>query len=415
MNNQPIRHKQNTQKDKPLYCSFCNSYLNHKLQTEERRTQSSINTMHMSNHANKFLLLLSIGASAIFSISASFALVPVSVQTRSEKRRSCYNGNSHFVYSQCHHNKQNENHCHSGVEMMMKKKLKDYEDGFGTHIDFGEESRVNNLDHSSVSNGANTDANNYTRRKFIQQVLATTATATAASFIPTAFINNSNLIAKADDDVENDEKKISGSDDDDDNVEEEKENTIKKQKKETIKNPAFDPRYFIAGGGCASISHGLATPFDVIKTKIQSEPDVYDKGFLQTAQTLTDAKNGGSPAALLTGLTPTVVGFGLEGAVKFGVYESLKPVSMALLHSDDKFLPYLLASIGAGAVASIMLCPMERARIRLVTQDKNGDNDNSDESSPGLVSSILCFSISASDSTRYFSHSENMLPLLPII
>ena len=77
MNNQSIHHKQNTQKDKPLYCSFCNSYLNHKLQTEERRTQSSINTMHMSNHANKFLLLLSIGASAIFSISASFALVPV--------------------------------------------------------------------------------------------------------------------------------------------------------------------------------------------------------------------------------------------------------------------------------------------------------------------------------------------------
>ena len=35
-----------------------------------------------------------------------------------------------------------------------------------------------------------------------------------------------------------------------------------------------DPRYFVAGGACAAISHGLATPFDVVKTKIQAYPEV---------------------------------------------------------------------------------------------------------------------------------------------
>ena len=161
----------------------------------------------------------------------------------------------------------------------------------------------------------------------------------------------------------------------------------------TISNGStFDARYFIAGGGCASISHGIATPFDVVKTRIQTATDtVVDvsnnddennsndnkKGFVQTA--LSIIENEG-PNALLIGLTPTIVGFGLEGAVKFGVYESLKPICMSLLHSDEKTIPYLLASIGAGAVASTMLCPMERARIRMVTQDKD------DDTTYGLVS-----------------------------
>jgi solute carrier family 25 phosphate transporter 3 len=45
-----------------------------------------------------------------------------------------------------------------------------------------------------------------------------------------------------------------------------------------------------------------------------------------------------------------------------------------LLPTDTETLPYLLASVAAGAVASIMLCPMERTRIRLVT-DPNFASD----------------------------------------
>ena len=133
---------------------------------------------------------------------------------------------------------------------------------------------------------------------------------------------------------------------------------------------------------------------------------MYNSGFVKTAKSLIQNEGIGS---LSTGLVPTLVGFGLEGAVKFGVYESLKPVCMSLLQSNEKTLPYLLASIAAGAVASTMLCPMERARIRLVTvkQQKksdprevegNDDDDivisveapsNNDSESPGLVRSYL--------------------------
>lgn len=32
----------------------------------------------------------------------------------------------------------------------------------------------------------------------------------------------------------------------------------------------FNPRYFLAGGICASFSHGIAVPFDVVKTRLQT-------------------------------------------------------------------------------------------------------------------------------------------------
>ena len=46
----------------------------------------------------------------------------------------------------------------------------------------------------------------------------------------------------------------------------------------------FDMKYFLsgalAGGICCSITHGGLVPVDVVKTKIQLQPDVYNKGFI---------------------------------------------------------------------------------------------------------------------------------------
>lgn len=126
---------------------------------------------------------------------------------------------------------------------------------------------------------------------------------------------------------------------------------------------AFDYRYFVAGGVCAATSHGITTPIDVVKTKMQAQPEIYNKGM--AAATMSILKTDG-PSALLGGLGPTVVGYGIEGAMKFGVYEVMKPL-MANLFKGNTAVAYVLASIFAGAVASILLCPMESARIRVVT------------------------------------------------
>ena len=37
---------------------------------------------------------------------------------------------------------------------------------------------------------------------------------------------------------------------------------------------SIDYRYFAAGGTCAAISHGITTPIDVVKTRMQAQPEV---------------------------------------------------------------------------------------------------------------------------------------------
>ena len=46
---------------------------------------------------------------------------------------------------------------------------------------------------------------------------------------------------------------------------------------------------------------------------------------------------------------------------------------MQLLSLDDPTEGFLAASVAAGAVASIVLCPMEQTRIRLVTDPNFAD------------------------------------------
>jgi solute carrier family 25 phosphate transporter 3 len=126
-----------------------------------------------------------------------------------------------------------------------------------------------------------------------------------------------------------------------------------------------DPRYFLSGGLCACFSHGITTPVDVVKTRIQSDPQKYDGLDIVGASKVVVNEDG--YGALLKGFGPTAMGYGLEGAAKFGLYESLKPTIAGLLHLKSPNVAYIIASVVAGGVASVILCPLERTRIRLVT------------------------------------------------
>jgi solute carrier family 25 (mitochondrial phosphate transporter), member 3 len=84
------------------------------------------------------------------------------------------------------------------------------------------------------------------------------------------------------------------------------------------------------------------------------------------------------PWALWAGLGPTAWGYLIEGAIKFGVYEVLKPVvtrvlsnlaswtSIALFRSQ--IMAFIICGIFSGVAASLMLCPMEALRIRMVSE-----------------------------------------------
>ncbi|KAI6088891.1 mitochondrial phosphate carrier protein [Hypoxylon rubiginosum] len=128
-------------------------------------------------------------------------------------------------------------------------------------------------------------------------------------------------------------------------------------------------RYAFSGAICCSFTHAILTPVDVVKTRVQLEPAVYNRGLAGGLRQVV--ANGGS-AALLTGFGPTVTGYFLQGAFKFGGYEFFKRKTNDYLGPENAAVHrnavYLASSASAEFLGDILLCPFEAARIRLVSQ-----------------------------------------------
>ncbi|KAI2499526.1 hypothetical protein MHU86_14943 [Fragilaria crotonensis] len=104
----------------------------------------------------------------------------------------------------------------------------------------------------------------------------------------------------------------------------------------------------LPAGFCAAYSHGITTPIDVIKTKMQADPTEYNDGMLSAAAKIIKKDGPGFCSAV------SVI--------------------------EDQPTAFILASIAAGAVAALILCPAESVRIRIVT-----DKDYADK---GLLSGL---------------------------
>ena len=81
---------------------------------------------------------------------------------------------------------------------------------------------------------------------------------------------------------------------------------------------------------------------------------------------------------LFAGFGSTLIGFTTSGAVKYGLYEVFKPFSADFIASisflpNSPILGFLLAGACAELVASVLLCPLEATRIRLVTDPTYGN------------------------------------------
>jgi solute carrier family 25 phosphate transporter 3 len=143
-----------------------------------------------------------------------------------------------------------------------------------------------------------------------------------------------------------------------------------------------NPKIFAAGGACASFSHAVAVPFDVVKTRIQTQPGLYGK--LQPVETLRKIVDEEGVQSLTSGLTATITGYAVQGSLKFGLYELLKPVTMTLFLSPGastadfgtKLAAISLASICGESVGSLLLCPFEAVRIRQVTAGASDKDSN---------------------------------------
>ncbi|AMD21006.1 HEL275Cp [Eremothecium sinecaudum] len=128
-------------------------------------------------------------------------------------------------------------------------------------------------------------------------------------------------------------------------------------------------KFALAGAiGCGA-THSSMVPIDVVKTRIQLEPLKYNTGMVGSFRKIIAEEGAG---ALLTGFGPTLLGYSLQGAFKFGGYEIFKKAFVDILGYDNARQYKNSIYIGSAAIAEffadIALCPLEATRIRLVSQ-----------------------------------------------
>jgi solute carrier family 25 phosphate transporter 3 len=136
--------------------------------------------------------------------------------------------------------------------------------------------------------------------------------------------------------------------------------------------------YALCGfGGVLScgITHTMVVPLDLVKCRIQVDPDKYKNIFNGFRVTVREEGSIG----LARGWLPTFIGYSVQGLGKFGFYEVFKSLYGDLMGEENAFLYrtslYLAASASAEFFADIGLSPFEAMKVRIQT-------------SPGFTSSM---------------------------
>jgi len=118
------------------------------------------------------------------------------------------------------------------------------------------------------------------------------------------------------------------------------------------------------------LTHAAITPLDVTKCNMQVNPTKF-KGLVSGLKTIV-AEEGAT--AVWKGWFPTLVGYSLQGALKYGLYEIFKDVYSNALGEDNakkyKALVWCAGSASAEVFADIALCPLEMIKVKVQTSPK---------------------------------------------
>lgn len=124
-----------------------------------------------------------------------------------------------------------------------------------------------------------------------------------------------------------------------------------------------------AGGGATAcgLTHMLITPLDLVKCRLQVDPKKYKSIFRGFAVSFRE----GGLANLVKGWAPTLIGYSLQGAVKFSGYEYFKYKYAKMCDEETAYLYrtwlYLAASASAELIADVILAPFEATKVRIQT------------------------------------------------
>ncbi|KAJ1463329.1 mitochondrial carrier domain-containing protein [Pelagophyceae sp. CCMP2097] len=138
----------------------------------------------------------------------------------------------------------------------------------------------------------------------------------------------------------------------------------------------------LAGAVCTAAAHVVLTPFEVVKTKIQTTPTAPGVADLSPLVVLGEIVEDEGAAGLFAGADAIVVGYFISGFFGFGLTEFFKrqiewPASL----DDWAWSSTILASLGASIFATAAVVPFETAKVRKMTADdaRPGDGPGSAE------------------------------------
>lgn len=130
--------------------------------------------------------------------------------------------------------------------------------------------------------------------------------------------------------------------------------------------PLYSTEYYktCAFGGflaCAP-THSFVLPLDLVKCRLQVDKNLYSSN-LGGIRTIIKTEG---LHKIYTGFAPTFIGYGLQGAFKYGGYEYFKKTYSDLVGGSNVFV-YLAASASAEFIADLFLCPFESMKVKYQT------------------------------------------------
>jgi len=132
-------------------------------------------------------------------------------------------------------------------------------------------------------------------------------------------------------------------------------------------NYSYYGKCLLGGILSCGLTHTAVVPLDVVKCKMQVYPEKY-KGLVSGTK-LVLAEEG--YAGLRLGWAPTLIGYSMQGAFKFGLYEYFKDLYSNLAGQDNakkyKGVIWLAGSASAEVFADVALCPMEMVKVKVQT------------------------------------------------
>jgi len=132
-------------------------------------------------------------------------------------------------------------------------------------------------------------------------------------------------------------------------------------------------RFCVSGAICASGVHLMVTPLDVIKTKIQTDPENYPGPVASFRKIVAER----GPTGFFNGWIPTFVGFFFWGGFSYSLTEFIRRyliISSGPQAANLEIQIVLVSASVASFFGTFVLVPFESVRIRSVAQPDFGKN-----------------------------------------